>query len=219
LIAANGYAIVQSRTDFTITRKNRMARKQVQAQRKMQILKALDSCLQEKSFQQTSIKDIARVAGVNHGVLHYYFASKEDILLNYIDYVIEDYRDQIREWLGTKDISLLDKRGFIEEIFAFINNKITLNRNLSRIFIEIWEIGVYNDAVRQKLKHMYSAWIRELTSYLSRFVPDEKFAMNISVSMVGFWEGMALFSTIFDEDSLDIAEVLGRFQERILEIL
>ncbi len=185
----------------------------------MQILKALDSCLQEKSFQQTSIKDIARVAGVNHGVLHYYFASKEDILLNYIDYVIEDYRDQIREWLGTKDISLLDKRGFIEEIFAFINNKITLNRNLSRIFIEIWEIGVYNDAVRQKLKHMYSAWIRELTSYLSRFVPDEKFAMNISVSMVGFWEGMALFSTIFDEDSLDIAEVLGRFQERILEIL
>ncbi|HPJ93275.1 MAG TPA: TetR/AcrR family transcriptional regulator [Deltaproteobacteria bacterium] len=196
-----------------------MARKQVQAQRKMQILKALDSCLQEKSFQQTSIKDIARVAGVNHGVLHYYFASKEDILLNYIDYVIEDYRDQIREWLGTKDISLLDKRGFIEEIFAFINNKITLNRNLSRIFIEIWEIGVYNDAVRQKLKHMYSAWIRELTSYLSRFVPDEKFAMNISVSMVGFWEGMALFSTIFDEDSLDIAEVLGRFQERILEIL
>ncbi|HOO38950.1 MAG TPA: TetR/AcrR family transcriptional regulator [Deltaproteobacteria bacterium] len=196
-----------------------MARKQVQAQRKMQILKALDSCLQEKSFQQTSIKDIARVAGVNHGVLHYYFASKEDILLNYIDYVIEDYRDQIREWLGTKDISLLDKRGFIEEIFAFINNKITLNRNLSRIFVEIWEIGVYNDAVRQKLKHMYSAWIRELTSYLSRFVPDEKFAMNISVSMVGFWEGMALFSTIFDEDSLDIAEVLGRFQERILEIL
>ena len=196
-----------------------MARKQVQAQRKMQILKALDSCLQEKSFQQTSIKDIARVAGVNHGVLHYYFASKDDILLNYIDYVIEDYRDQIREWLGAKDISQLDKKGFIEEIFAFINNKITLNRKLSRIFIEIWEIGIYNDAVRQKLKHMYSAWIRELTLYLSRFVPDEKFAMNISVSMVAFWEGMALFSTIFDADSLDIAEVLGRFQERILEIL
>lgn len=196
-----------------------MARKQVQAQRKMQILKALDSCLQEKSFQQTSIKDIARVAGVNHGVLHYYFASKDDILLNYIDYVIEDYRDQVRKWIATKDISKLDKRGFIEEIFAFINNKITLNRNLSRIFIEIWEIGVYNDSVRQKLKHLYLAWIRELTSYLSRFVPDEKFARNISVSMVAFWEGMALFSAIIEPDCLDIAEVLGRFQERILEIL
>lgn len=196
-----------------------MARKQVQAQRKMQILKALDSCLQEKSFQQTSIKDIARVAGVNHGVLHYYFASKDDILLNYIDYVIEDYRNQVREWIGTKDISRLDKREFIEEIFAFINNKITLNKNLSRIFIEIWEIGIYNDAVRQKLKHMYSAWMRELTSYISRFVTDEKFALNISVSMVAFWEGMALFSTIFEPDSLDIGEVLGRFQERIIEIL
>ena len=185
----------------------------------MQILKALDSCLQEKSFQQTSIKDIARAAGVNHGVLHYYFASKDDILLNYIDYVIEDYRAQVKEWIGDKDITELDKRGFIEEIFAFINNKITLNRGLSRIFIEIWEIGIYNEAVRERLRQMYFAWIQELTSYLSRFVSDEKFAKNISVSMVAFWEGMALFSVIIDPDGLDIAEVLGRFQERIIEIL
>lgn len=196
-----------------------MARTQVQAQRKMQILRALDSCLQEKSFQKTSIKDIARVAGVNHGVLHYYFASKEDILLNYIDYVIDDYRGQIGEWLGAKEVSLLGKKEFIEEIFAFINNKITLNRDLSRIFVEIWEIGMYNDAVRQKLRHMYLAWMKELTAYLSRFVPDDRFALNMSVSMVAFWEGMALFSSVFEPDSLDIAEVLARFQERILEIL
>jgi len=210
---------VQDKKRVCGNREEKMARTQIQAQRKMQILKALDSCLQEKSFQQTSIKDIARAAGVNHGVLHYYFASKDDILLNYIDYVIEDYRAQVKEWIGDKDITKLDKREFIEEIFAFINNKITLNRGLSRIFIEIWEIGIYNDAVRERLRHMYFAWIQELTSYISRFVSDEKFAKNISVSMVAFWEGMALFSAIIDPDSLDIAEVLGRFQERIIEIL
>ena len=37
--------------------------------------------------------------------------------------------------------------------------------------------------------------------------------------MVAFWEGMALFSTIFEQDSLDIGEILGKFQHRIIEIL
>ena len=92
-----------------------MARKKVQEERKRQILKALDECLQEKSFEKTSIKDIARVAGVNHGVLHYYFTGKEDILLNYIDYVIADYQGQAREWLGSKDLSTYTKTGFIDE--------------------------------------------------------------------------------------------------------
>lgn len=54
-----------------------MARKKVQDERRLQILKALHTCLQEKSFEKTSIKDIARVAGVNHGVLHYYFTRRD----------------------------------------------------------------------------------------------------------------------------------------------
>lgn len=197
-----------------------MARKRVQEERKQQILEALNTCLQEKSFQQTSIKDIARVAGVNHGVLHYYFTGKEDILLQYIDYVLEYYQTQMREWLGTKDLSLYGKKEFIEEIFGFINNRITLNLNLSRIFVEIWEISLYNAAVRDKLRHAYRHWMTELTSMVSRFIDDDDaFASNVSISMIAFWEGMALFSTIFEPGSLDTVEVLRRFQERILEIL
>jgi len=38
---------------------------------------------QDKPFDQTFIKDIAQAAGVNHGLLHYYFKSKEDILIHY----------------------------------------------------------------------------------------------------------------------------------------
>jgi len=34
-----------------------MARKKVQDERRLQILKALDSCLQEKSFEKTSVAE------------------------------------------------------------------------------------------------------------------------------------------------------------------
>jgi hypothetical protein len=36
---------------------------------------------------------------------------------------------------------------------------------------------------------------------------------------VAFWEGMALFSTIFEQDSMDIKEVLKGFQYRVLDII
>ncbi|HNQ85356.1 MAG TPA: TetR/AcrR family transcriptional regulator [Deltaproteobacteria bacterium] len=196
-----------------------MARKKVQEERKRQILKALDECLQEKSFEKTSIKDIARVAGVNHGVLHYYFTGKEDILLNYIDYVIADYQGQAREWLGSKDLSTYTKTGFIDEVFGFINNRITLNRGLSRIFVEIWEISLYNGEVRAKLREAYLRWIDEMGSMISGYIDDKDFARNMSIAMVAFWEGMALFSTIFPSGSLGIEEVIRRFQQRIIEIL
>jgi AcrR family transcriptional regulator len=195
-----------------------MARKKVQEERKLQILKALDSCLQEKSFEKTSIKDIARVAGVNHGVLHYYFSSKEDILLNYIDYVIYDYQAQLQEWLVTEDPAAIGKKEFIREIFGFINHKITLNKGLSRLFVEIWEIALYNEDVRRKLRHAYTRWIEELSSIISRYIDDKNFASNVSIAMVAFWEGMALFSTIFDPGSLNVEEVLDGFQKRVLDI-
>jgi len=196
-----------------------MARKRIQEERKQQILKALDACLQEKSFEKTSIKDIARVAGVNHGVLHYYFSSKEDILLNYIDYVIDDYQTQVREWLNEKDLSRYGKKEFIDELFGFVNNRITLNKGLSTIFVEIWEIALYHDSVRAKLRKAYIRWIDELVLNLSRFIEDKQFVKNVSIAMVAFWEGMALFSTIFEPGMLDIEEVLKGFQSRILEIL
>ncbi|HPI94188.1 MAG TPA: TetR/AcrR family transcriptional regulator [Deltaproteobacteria bacterium] len=196
-----------------------MARKRVQEERKLQILKALDTCLQEKSFEKTSIKDIARVAGVNHGVLHYYFTGKEDILLNYIDYVIDDYSSQAREWFGGLDLTRYTKRAFIEEIFGFINNRITLDKSLSRIFVEIWEISLYNGQVRVKLQEAYSRWVEEIGSMISHYIEDKVFAREVSIAMVAFWEGMALFSTIFPPGALSIEVVLKGFQERILEIL
>ena len=63
-----------------------MGRKPVRDERRKQILEAVHTCLLEKPFHKTSIKDIAQKAGLNHGALHYYFKNKEDLLLEYIDY-------------------------------------------------------------------------------------------------------------------------------------
>lgn len=196
-----------------------MARKNVQEERKLQILKALDTCLQKKSFEKTSIKDIAKVAGVNHGVLHYYFTGKEDILLNYIDYVMDNYQAQARDFFASISPDKLTKEQYIEESFKFINNRITLNKNLSRIFVEIWEISLYNKKVKARLRETYNRWIDEVTAIISNYMDDKAYARNLSVAMVAFWEGMAMFSSVFPREAINIEVVLKGFQERIMEIL
>jgi AcrR family transcriptional regulator len=196
-----------------------VARKSVKEERKKQILQALDQCLLEKSFEQTSIKDISRTAQVNHGVLHYYFKSKEDILLQYIDYVVDHFKDQVREVLSRRPRETMSRKDFINLIFSFANSRITLNKNLSKIFVEIWEIALYNEDVRKKLKQAYREWIQILTDNLDDGALREETPYILSAAMVAFWEGTSLLSVVFDDGEMDFALVLDRFQQRIIELL
>ena len=196
-----------------------MARSQVRDERKKQILKALDECLQEKSFEKTSIKDIARVASVNHGVLHYYFKSKDDILLQYIDYVVDDFKRQVQEILFDSGMEKLSRKNLLKEIFAFVNQKLVLDKRLNRTFIEIWEISLYNKAVRAKLKFAYQEWINVFDMNFKKGIKDTDNSYILSILTVAFWEGMSLFSTIFEKRELDFQQVLDRFLQKILKDL
>ena len=187
--------------------------------KKIQILEALNQCLQAKPFDQTSIKDIAQAAGVNHGLLHYYFKSKEDILIHYIDYVIDHYRALFNDWLTENEDGRLLDRELVESFFKFMNEKITLNRPLSKVFIEIWEIAAYNPAVKSKLQRAYQEWVSILTEMLQKVSRDASASRRISFAVVAFLEGMALFSIILDPDKDEFQKVLAGFQAKIIEML
>lgn len=196
-----------------------MGRKNGQEEKRTRILDALHICLTEKPFDQTSIKDIARTAGVNHGLLHYYFRSKEDILIHYIDHVIGRYKTMFGQWLAEKQAEGLAGKGMAAAFFDFMNDRITLDRQLSLVFIEIWEIAVYNPAVRDRLRRAYREWMETLAFILGGATADPAAAKRISIAIVAFLEGMSLFSVILDPETIDIREVLTGFQNRIIEMI
>lgn len=198
--------------------RNIMAPKNEQ-NKKNRILEALHQCLQDKPFDKTSIKDIARAAGVNHGLLHYYFKNKEDILIHYIDYVIDHYRALFNDWLAAQDMETIDDRQLIQNCFLFLNDRITLNEALSKVFIEIWEIAAYNPTVKLKLQRAYQEWMEILADMVKRKIKDSEASLRISTAIVAFLEGMALFSIILDMDRIDLKTVLAGFEQKIIEML
>jgi AcrR family transcriptional regulator len=196
-----------------------MSRKNGQEEKRIQILQALDQCLQEKPFDQTSIKDIAKTAGVNHGLLHYYFKGKEDILINYIDYIIEHYLSMFEGWYSEKSLEGVDEKKLMKEFFEFMNERITLNQSLSKVFIEIWEIAAYNPKVKSKLQRAYTQWTDVLTGILKRTIKNKKTARQISMAVVAFHEGVSLLSILMESKDVDLKKVLAVFQKTIIDML
>lgn len=196
-----------------------MGRKSVETERKVQIIKALHRCLLDRPFHETSIKNIATEAGVNHGVLHYYFESKEEILLSYIDYIIDLYKSQYNDWLAARGGAITGERQFIRAIISFMVDRITLNKNLSKVFIEIWEIASYNKKVRVKLQKAYQEWIITVAEIIGKKIGDAEVVKRLSQALVAYVEGMALFSIIMQPKDFHAAEILSLIENWVIDML
>jgi hypothetical protein len=120
-------------------------------------------------------------------------------------------------WLGEKQSRKMNNRELIEDFFEFMNSRITLNKKLSKVFIEIWEIAAYNDNIRAILQQAYQEWISALSEMLSTVTNDPAAAWKTSAATVAFLEGMALFSIILTPDTFDFDQVLTGFQKKIID--
>ena len=54
------------------------------------LLEGAQKCLVREGFRKTSVKAIAHYAGVNHGLVHHYFGSKEELLAALVQSVASD---------------------------------------------------------------------------------------------------------------------------------
>jgi hypothetical protein len=85
--------------------------------------------------------------------------------------------------------------------------------------VQIWEIAMYNPAVNARMKKIYTEWIRGMVSIMQGERRDQKKANWLAMSLVGFHEGIGLFSVLFDLRKKDTLAMLETFQEKLLEML
>src|SRR5215472_9224241 len=77
-------------TEVAERNRDRIARRQVDkfAERRAQLAAAALRTLSEQGYARTSLRDIAQNSEFSHGVLHYYFADKNDL----ITYCVRQYK-------------------------------------------------------------------------------------------------------------------------------
>ncbi|WP_421692944.1 TetR family transcriptional regulator [Aestuariivirga sp.] len=60
--------------------------------RKAQLIEATIGSLAERGFSRTTLTEVARRAGLSHGLVLFHFRSKEGLLTETLDYLSEEYR-------------------------------------------------------------------------------------------------------------------------------
>jgi AcrR family transcriptional regulator len=173
-----------------------MPRSQSRTDRRNQILDALHACLLAKPFDRITIREIARQAGINHGLLHYYFESKEEILACYIDHTFERYHADLEKHLAAIGHEECMPAGTIADQFRWTLENIAFERDTARIFTGIWATAVYDEGVMAKLQGFYGKWRQMIVDLLAPLMENEARARQVSLSLMAVFEGMSLFSVI-----------------------
>jgi AcrR family transcriptional regulator len=101
------------------------------------ILEAAFRTLSRKGYESTTVKDIADEAGVAPGLVHYYFRSKQELVLAVLGVCCAKLRQPTA--LGT-DQGVL-------EAFELIKTDLRDQRDANSLYVELLGVGLHDPAV------------------------------------------------------------------------
>lgn len=135
-----------------------MGRKSNAPQRREQIVWALYDCLVEKGHEKVSVKEIAARADLPSGVIHYYFSSKDDIVSNLAEAIVDKYSTMLDERLA--EAITAEQR--IEFAIDFTVDFLIFNRQLNRAFYNLIQMTFERKALGKVVRKMFKDYRERL---------------------------------------------------------
>ncbi|MEA2682714.1 MAG: hypothetical protein QOK05_1042 [Chloroflexota bacterium] len=180
----------------------------VAAQEKIRrILDAATTVMGREGYARTSMKDIAREAGIAQGLIHYYFESKESLLLAVMHEMCGQMLEECRARFGasTGDPLARGWAGLEAARTHFVEHP-----EMLRLMLELLPVCLGNASMQAEMEAMY-ADIQETTAEMVRElngvlpfpmpVPPEDFA-NVIIAAL---DGLALRTQVDGRFDLDAA--------------
>ena len=87
-------------------------------QRRQELIKATYHEVAEKGYSAVTLQDIAKRAGVSKGSTLYYFATKEDLFLGALEWIIEVVHERIHVAIASADDPVAKMKAVIGVIFG-----------------------------------------------------------------------------------------------------
>ena len=136
--------------------------------RRHAIVNAATAALGREGFHSTSIKDIAAEAGVAPGLVHYYFASKEELLVAVLDGLS---RDISRRWRSAIE-GLRDPIDKVDAALTASADWVRSHPEFYRIVFDLHAIGFTNEPVRRGLEELWERQIADISEEVEAIYRD-----------------------------------------------
>ncbi|HEU5377634.1 MAG TPA: TetR/AcrR family transcriptional regulator [Ktedonobacteraceae bacterium] len=106
------------------------------------IIQAAYRVLTEQGYDATTIKAIAREAEVAPGLLHYYFANKDELLVEVLRDISRRYTESMREVMASLPADQLGKAGFNDALQRTLRTP-----EAYRLRYELFALGLRNSTL------------------------------------------------------------------------
>ncbi|MBQ3782147.1 MAG: TetR/AcrR family transcriptional regulator [Lachnospiraceae bacterium] len=113
---------------------------------KLYLSQALIKMMETKPLEDISIKDLTKKAGVSRMTYYRYFYDKEDILKDYMKYILEEYDKKVEQ--STKNP--FHSRAHVLESLLFFKQHMAFALCLKKAGMESMLLDALNDYVRKQ---------------------------------------------------------------------
>jgi len=185
------------------------------ALRRGQLTRAAYEVVSQKGFYDFTVRDIARKAGLSTGLVHYYFKSKQDLLLNLIRQMNENLVVYFTKALDRCCDDPMDKlRVFVPQAFDIVNNQ----KDYFSVVIDFWSQINRNERIRKANIKLFMSYRHECSKILEEgvekgvFVPmDIHFTTSFILSLI---VGL-IIQYVIDRDAFSYEDYTARVLDRI----
>jgi AcrR family transcriptional regulator len=129
------------------------------------ILNAAQECLRDRGLKGLNIRDVAKAAGVSLGSVHYYFSSKEEILVEIFRQFVQRVSEATLS--GTPDA---DPRQVIMDMLDGYFVELSKDPATCQGFIDLWDYVPRNEDLRRLMEKYY----RRSAEFLTELIKEGK---------------------------------------------
>lgn len=145
-------------------------------ERRRSLVLAAYDLISEKGFEELRTRDVAMRAGVNIATLHYYFASKEDLIDGVVDYLLDLFSSE-----ASRDLQL-DYSTPLGHLHAMFWNTIYRMRTMPKLFIVLGELVMRSQRhpeLERAMQRMDEEWMQYLGWILAEGVAQGQFRADL----------------------------------------
>jgi TetR/AcrR family transcriptional repressor of bet genes len=169
-------------------------------QRKQEIVDALLRVMAERGYEKASIQAIAKEAGLAPGLIHYHFKTKQEILLELVN------------WIAASAVARLEKMEKEvtdpwDKLSAFINARLATGGTELPEVVSAWVV-IAGESIRQpEIKKIYQSLIEQQLNFLKQLIADvwesksakSKEVVHLSAIIIATMEGAFQLSATANE--------------------
>ncbi|HEX3269121.1 MAG TPA: TetR/AcrR family transcriptional regulator [Ktedonobacterales bacterium] len=173
------------------------------------LARAAYQVIAESGFEGLRTRDVAERVGVNIATLHYYFATKEDLIRGVVDLLITEFSTFRAP--GQPPLEELSPREGLRSELEDVREQIRTRPDMFIALIELYMRSLRDPQIRVMLRELDAGWREHLESLLAAGVATGDFPSNLDIRttsavLIAFSKGMAM-QLLSDPESVPIESV------------